>query len=194
MKKTLDIFRVSDSPEKIICPPEQVFQNSNFEYLLTSGGHLVEDTSQYGLLMDFLKKIGEKEFVIRENLGATITESQRTIPLESIFSTESNLTDFNKKLKEFDEIEYMAGTILHWFVNGQMDTWGIYISEYPTINIIGCLPELANGFRKIFNITDNGYNQEKSLLESEFKSAKSSTFRKEFLANYKIKNALQHNL
>ncbi|WP_024482683.1 hypothetical protein [Cellulophaga baltica] len=191
MNKTLDIFRVSDSPNNVICPPDQVFQNSNFEYMLTSGGHLVEDESQYALLMDFLKEIGEKEFVLRENWGATITDSKRSIPLEASFTIESVLSDFNEKLKEFDEKVFMAGTILHWFVNGQKDTWGIYISEYPTINIIGCLPELASGFRKIFNIKDNGYEQEKSLLESEFESAKSSNFRKVFLANYKIKNAPQ---
>ena len=194
MNKTLDIFKVSDSPSKVICPPDQVFKNSNFEYLITRGGHLVEDASQYGLLMDFLTEIGEKEFVLKENLGATIIDDERTIPLEAIFSTKSNLTDFDEKLKDFDEIVDMAGFILHWFVNGQKDSWGIYISEYPTINIIGCLPELANGFRKIFNIKEDGYEQEKSFLESEFECAKSLNAKKDFLANYKIKNAPQQNL
>ncbi|WP_289061178.1 hypothetical protein [uncultured Zobellia sp.] len=194
MNKTLNIFRVSDSPYNVICPPDQVFRHSNFEYMLTSGGHLVEDASQYALLMDFLKEIGEKEFVLRENLGATITDSKRTTPFKASFPIESVLTDFNEKLKVFDEKVFMAGTILHWFMNGQKDSWGIYISEYPTINIIGCVPDLANGFRKIFNIKDNGYEQEKLFLEREFQCAKSPNFRMEFLANYKIKNAQQHNL
>ena len=34
-KKGSEIFNISDNKSSVICPPEQVFQKKDFEYLLT---------------------------------------------------------------------------------------------------------------------------------------------------------------
>lgn len=185
---TSDIFFISASAEDVVCPPDQVFRNEDFDFLITAGGHLVEDHIEYHVFMMLLKEIGEQEFTIRENLGATITS--RTVPFQATFSSESTLDEFDRKIKEFDE--HFGLTPWHWFVHGQKGTWGIYIAEYPTVNIIGCLPELTDKFRTVFRISDNGYDEESSFLDKEFELAKDSDMKRTFLDNYKMKTT-HHN-
>ena len=187
MIRTTDIFEISNLSDKVICPPDQVFKNKEFDFLITRGGHLVENNLQYQMFMKLLKENGEQEFTIRENLGATITE--RTKPFET-FSVDSTLDVFDNKIKEFDK--YFGLTPWHWFVHGQKENWGIYISEYPTVIIIGCDQNLTRKFRMVFNVIDNGYKQEKEFLDKEFSVSKDSDFKRQFLDNYKIKNAPQH--
>ena len=190
MTKTSEIFHVSESADKIICPPDQVFKNRDFEFLLTAGGHLVEDDTQYDDFMELLMEIGEKTFIVKENIGATLTD--RKTPFEATFSVKSKLKDFDAKIKDFDE--HFGMTILHWFVCGQSKEWGIYIAEFPTVNIIGCTSELVDDFRKVFKIEGNGYEQEGELLLSELKLLKDPEERKKFFENYKIKNAPQQRI
>jgi len=179
---TSNIFEIAESSDKVVCPPAQVFKNENMDFLLTIGGHIVEDKSEYQRLMNLLIEIGEENFLIRENLGATITD--RTIPFEAKISVKSTLDEFNNKIKEFDK--HFGLTPWHWFVNGQKKTWGIYISEYPTVNIIGCDQSLTEKFRTVFNIIDNGYEKEKEFLNQEFNVAKDANFKRQFLDNYNI--------
>lgn len=187
MTKTSDIFHVAESIDKVICPPDQVFRNQDFEFLLTAGGHLVEDDEQYNDLMRLLIEIGETTFTIKENIGATLTDRKKTF--EALFSVNSDLKEFDSKIGEFDE--HFGMTILHWFVHGKSKNWGIYIAEYPTINIIGCTSELTGKFRKVFGIKGNGYEQEKELLHIELKLLDDPDDRKKFFENYKIKT--HHN-
>jgi len=187
MTKTSDIFQVAKSSDKVICPPDQVFKNEDFEFLLTVGGHLVEDDTQYDDFMKLLIEIGETKFTVKENIRATLTD--RKTPFEATFSVNSNLKEFDSKIIEFDE--HFRMTILHWFVYGQSKKWGIYIAEFPTINIIGCTSELTEKFRRVFKIDGNGYEQEKELLHSELKLLKDLDDRRKFFENYKIKT--HHN-
>ena len=179
MTKTSDIFEVAD---KVTCPPDQVFKNQDFEFLLTTGGHLVEDDAQYLDFMNLLKKIGETRFFVKENIGATRTN--RKLPFEATFSVNSDLKEFDAKIREFDE--HFGMMISHWFIHGQSKKWGIYIAEFPTINIIGCTGELADSFRNVFKIEGNGYAQESQLLLNELKLIKDPKERNRFFQNYKI--------
>ncbi len=183
MTNTSEIFNVAQSPDKVICPPEQVFINQDFDFLLTVGGHLVEDDEEYNKFIKLLIEIGESRFFVKENIGATITD--RKIPFEATFSVKSDLKEFDNKFHEFDE--YFGMGIPHWFVHGQSKNWGIYIAEYPTINIIGCTSDLSESFRRVFKIERNGYEQVKELLHAELQLLKRPKDRKKFFENYKIK-------
>ena len=179
-----DIFKISESPDKVICPPDQVFKNNNFEFLITIGGHIVEDSKEYSNLMILLKDIGEKEFILMENNGAIIPHHEK--PFEAIFSTDSTLDEFDNKIKEFDEDFLIFSG--NFFIFGQMETWGIYVCEYPTIIIVGCIMELSNRFRDIYNIKGNGYEELKSFLDKELKNWEKSGMKEEFLNNYQFVN------
>jgi hypothetical protein len=176
------IFKINESKENVICPPEQIFQIESLEFLLTLGGHLAENNNQYENFVRLLEQIGEKDFTIRENIGATVTE--RTIPFEAAFSINSNLFDFDKKMQEFDENFGMMPW--HFFVYGRLDSWGIYISEFPSMNIIGCKPEFVERFRAVFNIIGNGYLELEKFLEQEFSYSNDPNFRSKFLNNYDL--------
>ena len=59
------IFKISDTKDKVICPPEQVFASENFVISVTMGGHyVVWGDEEYQKLMTLLKEIGETEFYI----------------------------------------------------------------------------------------------------------------------------------
>jgi hypothetical protein len=182
-----DIFFIRESADKIVCPPEQVFKNIDFEFLFTTGGHLVDNNEQYLSLLKVLIDIGENEFTIRENLGATLTE--RNIPFEATFSVNSQLDDLNKAIKKFDP--YFGMIPWHFFVYGHKDNWGIYVAEFPTIIIIGCTSDLVEKFRKVYGIRENGYKALKPLLDKEF--AHHRSLYKKFKVNYKIKTT-HHNM
>lgn len=185
MTRTSEIFHVSESAEKVICPPDLVFRNQDFEFLLAEGGHLVEDDAQYYDFMKLLKEIGETGFTIKENLGATLTD--RTTPLKATFSVNSNLKEFYDKMWELDEHMPSAMTTLHWFIHGESKGWGLYMAEFPTINIIGCKSGLTEKFRRVFKIEGSGYEQEKELLNGELKLLKDLDGIAKFCENYKIK-------
>ena len=188
MIETSEIFNIEELTQNVICPPKQVFKNKEFDFLFVDGGHLVNDNAQYEEFMFLLKELGEESFVLKENLGATITERLKPHSLE--FSVNSTLEEFNKKIKEVVD-EHFGMAILHWFVHGNRNDWGIYIAEYPTINIFGCKTELSQKFRDVFKIESNGYNQQKELLDIEFKHSQNQNIKLEFNSNYGIKT--HHN-
>ena len=110
--------------------------------------------------------------------------TERKNPFETSFSIDSTLIDFNNKIKEFDE---NFGLIpWHWFVHGQNKNWGIYIAEYPTVNIIGCTRNLIEKFKNVFLVHKNGYEQLKPFLDKEFKSSKDPDLKRKFIKNYKL--------
>jgi hypothetical protein len=90
------IFKIAPK-ESVVCPPEQVFVNPNYVFLFTLGGHLVDDENEYINFISLLKKLGEKEFYLLENLGATLTERQ--YPFHLAISVDSSYQDFDTKLK-----------------------------------------------------------------------------------------------
>lgn len=185
-KKQLDsvlrkVFKVANSNEKVICPPDQVFVNQDFIFSLTFGAHIADNEKEYKKLMNFLKELGEEDFSIVENLGATIT--QRTKPFSAKLAVASTLDSFDKAVKEFDPpFGFIAN---HFFVFGQNPNWGIYICENPTINIIGCKADIADKFRKVFAINGNGYAKLKPFISREFSHKKE--YLGQFVANYKLK-------
>ena len=152
--------------QKVVCPPDQVFKDQEFEYLLTIGGDLVDNVNEYDKFKKLLKSIGETEFYIRENLGATVTG--RNEPFQTIINLTDDYESFQKKVKEFEPP--FGWSINHFFVYGQSENWGIYIAEFPTINIIGCDKRLSDKFRQVFSITRNGYLALNEFITTEFQS------------------------
>ena len=180
-----DIFNIGATKEEVICPPEQVFKLETFEFLFTIGGHLVDNEIEYRKLMTTLKDIEETQFMVTENIGATLTE--RTIPFEAVFSVNSSLEDFDKKISEFDENFMMVPW--HFFVNGESNKWGIYVSAYPTILVIGCIPEIANDFREVYEIKGYGLDDLETFIAKEFKSK--PELYNAFKRNYNLKTTPQ---
>jgi hypothetical protein len=163
---TTTVFKMSNNKEGAIYPPEQVFWKQDFLYLLTKGGYIVNDEVEYQKLMDCLRKIGGKEFSILENFGTQVTD--REIPFYAKISISSSLSDFDNIIKQFDPVFGLMP--YHFFIYGQNDSWGIYLCEYPTINIIGCRESLVQDFSKVFNIKGNGFEDEKDFIGKEYEN------------------------
>jgi hypothetical protein len=163
---TTSVFKISNSKELAIYPPEQVFLKQDFLYMLTRGGYLVDNEAEYQKLMDCLRKLNEQSFFLLENLGATITD--RETPFYVKIPVSSSLSDFDNIVKQFDPIFGLLP--YHFFVYGQNDSWGIYLCEYPTINIIGCRENYVKDFSKVFNIKGNGFDAEKDFICREYEN------------------------
>ena len=161
---TTSVFKISNTKKNAIYPPEQVFLKQDFLYMLTIGGHIADTEAQYQKLMNCLKKLNEQDFVILENLGMEITD--RETPFYAKIPVSSNLSYFENIISQFDPIFGLLP--YHFFIYGQNDNWGIYLCEYPTINIIGCRKELVKDFLKVFNIKGNGFNTLKEFISKEF--------------------------
>lgn len=118
------IFKVSSSKDNVICPPDQVFINPNFVLSVILGGHyLVWGDEEYQKLMTLLKEIGETEFYILENIGATITE--RNIPYQTTINVNTDFDFFKAQLNSFDP---PFGLMTNCFLMfGKSKDWGIYI-------------------------------------------------------------------
>ena len=161
---TTSVFKVSNVKEGAIYPPEQVFGKPDFLYMLTIGGHITRTEVEYQKLMDCLRKLNEQDFFILENLGLTVTD--RKAPFYAKIPTSSNLSDFDNIIKQFDSVFGLLP--YHFFVYGQNDSWGIYLCEYPTINIIGCRENYVRDFSEVFNIKGTGINALKDFIAKEY--------------------------
>ena len=161
---TNPIFKIAKAKMEVICPPDQVFINSKFAFRLTIGGHLTDGNDDYQNLMSLLKELGETEFYVLENIGATLTE--RDVPFQATILVESDFNYFDNVVKNFDSP--FGFLINHFFVFGKNDNWGIYVCEHPTINIIGCSTELADKFSKVFNIDGNGFKELEEFIKNEY--------------------------
>ena len=175
-----EIFKVNKDKLNVVCPPKQVFLKSDFDFLLTIGGSLVGNAKEFENFKFLLKSIGETEFYVLENIGATVTE--REIPFKATISLESEYDEFQKIVSSFDAP--FGWSINHFFVYGCLDNWGIYICEYPTVNIIGCEKVLSDKFRKVFSIDGNGYIELEEFLNKEFQDR--PDLKKQFLNEYKL--------
>ena len=174
------IFKIAIDKQKVICPPEQVFARPDFDFLLTIGGDLVNDENEYRKLIELLENIGETEFYICENIGATITE--RNNPFQTTIILKDDFKIFKEKVREFEPP--FGWTSNHFFIFGQKESWGIYISEYPTINIIGCDKKLSDEFRQVFSINGNGFSELKEFIGQEYKSR--PNLMNEFINQYRF--------
>jgi hypothetical protein len=160
------VFKSGQLQSNVICPPDQVFSRDTFNFLLTSGGHLAGGEDEYNKLMRALKSLGEKEFYVVENLGATQTVPRE--PYNACFSVDSNLEYFNQVVDNFDPP--FGFFINHFYVFGDNPNWGIYICEYPTMNIIGCENQLSEMFAQVFDIESNGYEVQKEFIGWEYQN------------------------
>lgn len=176
------IFNVTTDKQKVICPPEQVFVRPDFDYLLTIGGDLIDNEIEYDKLRTTLGNIGETEIYIQENLGATVTD--RNEPFRITIKLTDNYKDFQEKVRAFEAP--FGWSINHFFVYGQNENWGIYIAEFPTINIIGCDKQLSDNFRQTFSISGNGYADLQEFIAKEFQSNLNQL--ENFLKNYNLED------
>lgn len=160
------VFKISNNKEDAIYPPKQVFYKPDFEYMLTIGGHIASTEAEYRKLMACLKQLNEQFFFIRENLGLNATD--REIPFYAKIPVSSSLLDFNNIIKQFDPVFGLLP--YHFFVYGQNENWGIYLCEYPTINIIGCRENYVRNFSEVFNIKGNGFNTLKDFIYKEYEN------------------------
>ena len=157
-------FRNSETEEGALWPPDQVFVNPNFVFLLTIGGNLVSGDEEYQRLMKLLKELGETEFYILENIAATSTE--RTTPFQATISVDSDDDYFQKVGKSFDpQFGFLPYS---FFVFGNSDNWGIYLCEHPTINIIGCTAEIVEKFSKVYDVVENGFIELVDFIAQEY--------------------------
>ncbi|TJZ51831.1 hypothetical protein FAZ15_19990 [Sphingobacterium olei] len=177
------IFNVGIDQKNVICPPDQVFARPEFEYLLTIGGDLVDDEKEYDKLKKFLKTIGETELYICENLGATVTD--RKSSFKTIINLKEGYNFFQEKVREFEPP--FGWFTNHFYVYGQNENWGIYICEFPTINIIGCKRDLSEEFRKVFLINGNGYADLKEFVDAEFQTQ--PDLLNNFLRHYQLEDS-----
>lgn len=166
-KLARQIFKISDSKENVICPPDQVFVNHNFVLSVIMGGHyLVYGDKQFQKLMTLLKEIGETEFYILENIGATLTE--RIIPYQTTINVNTNFYSFKELLDSFDPpFGLMTNS---FFMFGKSENWGIYICEVPTINIVGCTKLLSDKFYSALDISKYDTKEIANFIEKEFQN------------------------
>lgn len=172
------VFKVATDKQVVVCPPKQVFSNPNFKFILTIGGDLVGDQAEYHRFRSMLQKIGEAEFHILENIGATKTD--RIFPYKATVSSKDSYNDFYEIVGTFEPP--FGWKINHFFVFGNNPNWGIYVSEFPTVNIIGCTEALLDDFRIVFQVQGSGYKELENFLDQEFQGQ--PDLKKEFLNIY----------
>jgi len=177
------VFKIGWGKKEALYPPDQVFIRSDFQFLLTIGGNLAEDDIEYKKLMTLLKSIGETDFFVVENIGET-TGANKKVPYIGKFSTKSDFQYFQSVGKIFDPI--FGWTTSHFFVFGNNENWGIYICEWPAINIIGCNRKYVNAFKDVFRIEGKGYEQLKEYISNEFNEKPELT--RTLLENYRLEN------
>ena len=138
--------------------PDNVFLPPNFHFLFTMGGSIAYDYDEYNKLVNFLKSLGEDGFYI----FITGRERQQYFYI----GTDSNIGDFNDRVSEFDE----AFGLLPYdtYIHGETGSWGIYLSENPTVNVIGCEPGLLEGFKTVYSVMGDGFEQVVDFIFQEF--------------------------
>lgn len=173
------VFSMSADDKKCIHPPEQVFANPDFKFIISVRG-LVVDEEHYNSFIQLLKEIGETEFYILEHIG--VTKTDRTIPFQTTITLNTTYTSFKHKIHQFEHP--LGWYINHFYIFGNNNSWGIYSCECPTIDIIGCKPELLGKFKQVFPAKRAEFLGTKDLLEYEFQSHPDVL--KKFKLNYNI--------
>ena len=161
------VFTRPMAPGAVVCPPDMVFANPAFDFLLTLGGHLAEDDAQYQRLMHLLDALGETHFHLVENQGATVVpEESARPPFAARFSVASTFDQFHEVVTGFDPP--FGFYINSFYVFGQQPTWGMYLCELPTLLFIGCVPEWQERFAQVFGIAGNGYAALAPFITQEY--------------------------
>lgn len=161
------VFHCPAASEAVVTPPDMVFADRGFCFLLTSGGHLAEDEAQYRQLMDLLAELGETHFHLVENQGATgVPGAAARPPFAARFSVTSTWAHFREVVAGFDPP--FGFSISHFYVFGQRPTWGLYLCELPTLLFIGCAPAWQERFARVYGIDGNGYTALAPFIAQEY--------------------------
>ena len=148
-------------------PPDMVFANPGFAFLLTIGGYLAEDEAQYQRLMRVLHEMGETSFHHVENPGATVVlGAPAHPPFQARVDVASTFAQFQEMVAGFDPPFGFFST--HFYVFGQQPTWGLYLCERPTLLFIGCVPVWRDRFAQVYGIAGNGYPALESFIAQEY--------------------------
>jgi hypothetical protein len=181
MNKNINlVFNVDSEGRSNLYPPSQIFVNKDFKFLIALGGWLVDNDQQYNELMAALRKLGETSMYIVEQKVKEDNEP----PFIWEVSTNGSHADL-LPLEHFPEPPgrwYMT----HVFVYGDNPNWGIYVCEYPTILIIGCIEEYLPIFRKVYDIKGNGFAQQDDFISQEYGSR--PLLRDELIKNYHLQD------
>lgn len=159
------IFKLSNNTSSI-CPPEQVFVDNNFSFLVTVGGHIADNEEEYTDLMLLLRELNERDYVIKQNFCFESSSSKNNRN-HAVISVYSNIDTFNSVIKDFEPKPsgFYQGD---FFIYGSNPKWGIYICEYPTINIISCESSLTSLFAKVFKIEGTGFEKLREFITHEY--------------------------
>ena len=161
------VFTRPAEPGAGIYPPDMVFANPGFKYLLTGGGHLAEDEAQYQRLMRVLNEVGETHFHLVENPGATLVPgAPARPPFTARFAVASTFAQFQEVVAGFDPP--FGFFITEFYVFGQHPTWGLYLCEQPTLLFIGCLPAWRERFAQVYGTAGNGYAALEAFIAQEY--------------------------
>jgi hypothetical protein len=175
-----NVFRINWGKGEFLSLPNQVFNKSNFEFLLTIGGNLVDNEIEYQKLMTVLQGLGETDFFIVENIG--FVETNNKISFAGKLSTNSDFDSFQKLGYDYDT--YLGWSSGNFFIYGMNENWGIYICEYPTINVIGCDKKYAIVFRDVFGIAGDGFDELDEFVSKEFQQ--NPDLKQQLIQNYKL--------
>ncbi len=166
-KENLDNIFILSKDDHVICPPEQVFTSREYYFLFTIGGYLVDNSNQYERLMALFKATGENNYLMYENFGATKSDTEDRQPSEALIPIDSDFDKF-KEIGNQLSPRSVGVHINHFYVSGLSKDWGIYICEYPTINIIGCTRDLVESFSNLYGISGNGFADLEKFIEREY--------------------------
>lgn len=174
------VFKINSEGNESFFPPEQIFDKKNFEFLLTMGCYLADNETEYQKLMSFLRSLGETEIFIVQNIELDwVKESERFVsklPIESTLNSYielGNIFDLN-----------FGWIISNFFAYGKNADWGIYLCEYPTINIIGCSKQYVQNFKEIYGIKGNGFEELDEFISQEYQSR--PHLKEQLIENYKL--------
>jgi hypothetical protein len=177
------VFTRLSEPGTVVSPPDMVFANPTFAFLLTGSGHLVEDDAQYQRLMRLLAELGEKHFHLVENPGATVVPgAPARAPFAARFAVASTFAQFQQVVAGFDPP--FGFFITHFYVFGQRPTWGLYLCEHPTLLFIGCVPAWRERFAQVFGIAGNGYAALAPFIAQEYQGH--PAVQAELVRNYRL--------
>jgi hypothetical protein len=163
------VFTPPFAPKEAVTPPDLVFANPQFGFLLTWGGHLAGDEAEYQRLMRLLGEMGETHFHLVENQGASVVPgAPARPPFTARFAVSSTLAQFQEVVDGFDPP--FGFSINHFYVFGQRPSWGMYMCEHPTLLLIGCVPEWQERFAQVYGLVGNGYASLAPFIAQEYQA------------------------
>lgn len=163
MNKNINlVFNVDGEGRTNLYPPSQMFVNKNFKFLISIGGALVDNEQQYNILMTALRGIGENCLHIVEYKR----KDDKELPVVGELPIDSNYDVLLQLERTFDPMgDWLMANI---FIYGNNPNWGIYVCEYPTILIIGCIEKYVPLFRQVYEIEGNGFAQQDDFISLEY--------------------------